>query len=720
MMRFKISYKCVFSTNFFRFSRFSQNFSSKKILPQTTPNVFQGFGKKIEPEENKNSKFFLSKKNTDSTNDIQKKIKEIENTLKKEKNNKLSPKNIIINLLELCQNQILLNKEERRSFVNLKNINKILKENNEILSFSIQNFPKINKIIISLVDLITLCEYFENPKKIALLNIFQEFLEIIFKNLETEVYKTIHNKNERFFISEINEYQNFMANRSTFSFFVEMDIFPKNFENFLDFLQKEKKNTKNPNLEKSINDFYERLGFYFNENSQDFSNFSNFTLQIFQEKIKELNSLSGFNEILLFSEGVPQNFQNSLFLMINEELVKNFQKFLEKSSLQTIFFFTLIVSRKNSIISKNKLISFQILQLILKKIKTFSQFLAIFSCFLEPSFINIDELLKEFHKYSLDFKYTLNSQEILQFAKLTQIFYLFSHENEYVFSILASLDEILRKTAVKFTMEEKFFLVSYLESLDIPSKINLNSEIVQNLNLCPKNLLSKIIVHICDFSYNLIDFKDLEKIVTENLQNFSIFQKLNIFKGFIYHLEGSEGFVAEFLEKCYQELNFNDPQKFVKNPISSLCIFYQIIFTIKGFYKPKFSILSDFNLKSWFSGFQSKYDEYDNPFYPQNSSFSKEEFELEVYLKDLNIKFDKQKRILLHKVDFFIEDRLCLEVQGRHHYAGKFLFDGKTKWKMRNIKEKSGFEYFSISVEKWKTATHQQKINLIKEIVQKK
>ena len=212
----------------------------------------------------------------------------------------------------------------------------------------------------------------------------------------------------------------------------------------------------------------------------------------------------------------------------------------------------------------------------------------------------------------------------------------------------------------------------------------------------------------------------MEKIVTENLQNFNIFQKLNIFKGFIYHLEGSEGFVAEFLEKCYQELNFSDPQKFAKNPISSLCIFYQIIFTIKGFYKRNFPILSHFNLKSWFSGFQSKYDEYDNPFYPQNSSFSKEEFELEVYLKDLNIKFDKQKRILLHKVDFFIEDRLCLEVQGRHHYAGKFLFDGKTKWKMRNIKEKSGFEYFSISVEKWKTATHQQKINLIKEIVQKK
>ena len=193
-MKLKFPNQCVFLTNLSREFASSPKFPYKNIAPETIPNIFQGFGKKPQPFATKNVKitnFFLSKKFHDSASETQKIIMQMETSLKE--NTKFSSKNLMNNFLDFYTKQ--LTGDNSKKFEILNTLNKICKENIQNLAFSLQNAPQIHDIIGSLINFISLCEYFEYTKKITWIKILQEFLDIVFKSLETEVYKNIHNKN---------------------------------------------------------------------------------------------------------------------------------------------------------------------------------------------------------------------------------------------------------------------------------------------------------------------------------------------------------------------------------------------------------------------------------------------------------------------------------------------------------------------------------------------
>lgn len=555
----------------------------------------------------------------------------------------------------------------------IKILHDFLVLNDKNLIITLKNSGKLHEIFTLYLKNLSKRETFE--KKTQIIDFLSFFTDFTIKKLETEVYQHIYNKRIGFPYEEglnIKEFREKIANSPIFTFFIESKVFPKGL----------------PRLKPPI-------------------------------LTKELKSLAEYNEslynLLITPSTINEN-SRSFNDNLNKSLLNSFPLLLEHTPLKTLVFFMFLASRKESPLKKNNFLIFQVFEKVLLKIENLPQFLSIFSI-LDFSFQNIDRLVPFFYKYALMEKYTLNSLQILQFIKITKTFYDLSHENHEIFALISIIDDILKRSSKNLSLNEKFHAVSLLKSLDIPSKIALNSEILANLDKCPKELFPRILVHFSDFSYNLVDFHHLERILIENLKIYTIYEKITCFLAFIYHLKGSFAFIETMLEACLSELKIEDIDKnTVKKPsFGLLCSFYQIIFTIKHFYKEKpFSLIK---LDNFYRDFKVKYDQYDQPFYPKTLPFSKEEFSLESTLKAMEVDFVKEKKVLLHKVDFFIEERLCLELQGRHHFASKSLFDGKTLWKARNIKELSGFSYKTISIEKWMKSNEEKRREIIRDLM---
>ena len=375
----------------------SQKIHKNNISPKTIPNIFQNFGKKsFEPEPNtKNAFFFLNKRNSPLVQNL---IKDIEETMRKLDNclfekSQISTKNHIQNLLDFYLKQI--NSEDPEKFEKIAKINKIYLENIKKMFFSLSHNETINKIIVSFIDSFLSCEYYEFTKKTIILTNLQAYLEVIIPNLETEVYKTIHNKNRHLFINEtvdLTQYKRIIGQKSTISFFIELGFFPQNFNTkFMPFLFKEANLNKDQNLKKTIDEFIDKLGIYF-EKTRDPQNFiekidSKLSTKKIQNVLKEFISLDDFNEFLYFLFNLKEKQISSELLLssINDELLKNLQKILMKSPIHTVLLFIQLTSSQSSRISRNKLISFQFYNIFLKKFRilvNFWRFSLIFSTIL--------------------------------------------------------------------------------------------------------------------------------------------------------------------------------------------------------------------------------------------------------------------------------------------------------------------------------------------------
>ena len=717
---------------------------SKRIIKEFThikPRLFLNFGKNLPIKEDEE---IGPKKSSISPIPIQERLVKIDflmdqinKTLNKIKALVKAKRYFLVKpeidvLLSLCheQQKNILNENFSKIDILISINEKLLKELPN-LSFSLKNNVKIYMIFDKYIQSFVDWDRYNYKEKGILIELISDFLTIVFQTLDLEVFKEILNKYIPFGTElNIDYYRSNIANKSTLSFYIELGFIPNSFTTYLKSLEFELNQGKGDEI------YQNKIKIFFNKFLIQFKNNPNIdyldNLFSNERKIKEVilkfKNLHQYNEFIHYLFFINKfddiKFYNQniwLFELLIKQLMESFPMFLINSPIQTIMFFTLLSSVKNCL-GGNRLIPLQIFNFLLKKIQNFSQFLSIFSILIMSgkNFILIDGILKEFYEYSLIYRYSLNSVEILQFIKLTKYFYELSHENNYIYSLLTAAEDILRKDSEKLSIEDKFQVICFLESIDIPSKKAINTQIIQNLDKCPQKLLSKILIHICDFSYNFVNFDELEKLVMKNYETFDFFEKLLIFKSFIYHLQGSQKFITRLLEDCIENLGFNEKAVSYKNvAIHQLCHFYQIVFTLKGFYKDNYVLLENEHLKAWYSKFQSKYDEYDQPFYPKRISFSKEEFELDLMLKTMKISFVKEKKILLHKVDFFIENRLCLELYGRHHFASKIIIDGKTKWKERNLKEKSGYDYKTISIEKWKISSHEAKIKMIHDILKK-
>lgn len=736
-----IFFKKIFKSNGFFFTKShniaEENSKISKNDAQITMNFVKNPGKPFNNIRNEGSYVFNEEHNKKQT--ILKKESSLSRTtinakrlIMKIEKNLLEIKNLVANNSKFAlRNKIeslllMYHLEQKNPDNNIEEIslmNKLLIENKDYLSLSLTNKGTINNIIEFYISQFLNFNRTQLKEKKTTIDILNEFLYLIFTSLDLEVYKEFNNKKISIIPEVVFDFYRFrseIANKPTYFFFQELDILPKSFsEKLLPFLLNEKKN-KNENKENYVDYFFDNLQIYLvNNEAIEYSH--NFSLDPSKllNLLTEFTTLHEFNEFLYFlylDKNYKQDENEILRKFFLEQFSMKFPEILDKAPIQTVIFFLFLSSRSQYpgspefhqllIYEKNK-----------KDIKTLSQFLAIYSQIIDINFTNIDSLVIMLYKYALEQKFSLNSFEILEFIKLTQTFKSISKQVNILNNLVKIIDELLRKKFDDFTNKEKIYIFCFFHELDIPIKPKLTNSILKFLNECPAELIPKLIINFLNFTHGIVNFDELEGMAKKVINSLDISQKLNIFISFVYHLKGSDEFIGNLLNMMYKELNFESPIKFEETPLKFLCRFYQIVFTLKHFYKTRFECLQIKKLNDWYENFQNKYDEYDQPFYPNEVSFSKGEHEIKVFLMEFKIPFETEKKLLLHKVDFLIDNRLCLEINGRHHYVNKFILCTKDKWKERNLTVVGGYIYRSILIEQWEISNNEKKKQLLRQVL---
>lgn len=714
---------------------------AESIVPTTSPRVFKSIGKKDSPDQIFETIDYSNEKQLNKmreqyeieltflnvfSKDLLKKFNHHLERIEKhtKKNNQISLNKETDSLLNLYYFEI------KKSFAsqNLENLsifNKLLQENVGKLSFDLSYKEKFNKIITLYLEIFSVLNHYHYEEKNLLIQLITEFVKLLFSQLEIEIYGEIHNKKIGIIFEksmDITFYREKIANHSTVDFFEEIGVLPNIFsKEFIPCLEEIKR--KNEQIyAKNIDDFFHSLDVFLFKNKEKSAFFENKSLVSENELINFVNDCKNLHEIneLLFLLSLDLAVKEKPYFKVifNTNFSKNFPDFLRNSPIQTLLLFLLLSSRRDYPGPPPKLQQLLIFEKLMGKIQTLGQYLSVFSNIIDFFFSNCDKLLFYLSNLSKNHIYALSPLEILQLMRMTQTFDDISRELKVLQVIYKSIDEIFQKKYEQFSLQQKFLAFSFTHALDIPSKLKLNMEIIASIKECPKEMFPNILSHLCDYSYNLLDFKELETIAANNFKNYHLNTKIKVIQSFIYHLQGSNEFLSHALEIIIAELYFGNPEKFKQIPLGFLCNFYQIVFTIKHFYSAKLTALFDQNLNDWYDNFQKKYEEFDMPFYPIKLAFSKAEHEVQVLLDQMNIPYEKEKKLLLHKVDFLIKKRFCLEIHGRHHYANKVLFRGKDKWKERNLTKVGGYIYKVISVEQWNMSSKERQKALLEECLQ--
>lgn len=639
----------------------------------------------------------------------------------REKNNQITLKKETEALLNLYYLEI------KKCFVNqnlttLLNFSSLFLEKAGKLSFDLSNKEIFHKITRLYLEIFFIFNHYHYEEKNVLIKLISDFVKFLFSQLEAEVYQEVHNKKIGIIFEDsmnLAFFRENIANHTTIDYFEEIGVLPKNFsKEFIPCLIE----IKNKNYEiyrKNIEHFFNEFDVFLLQNKEK-SAFFEQKAQLDENQlknlVKECKNLQQINELLFFLHLNPNVGEKEYFKHhFSIEIYKNFPNYLQNSSIQTILFFLLLSSRREYSGPPPKLQHLLIFEKLMSKIKTLTQFLSIFCNILDSSFSQCDKLLIFLYEHSKNHKFTLEALEILQLMRITQTFQSISYELNIIHILFKSIDDIFQKKYEQFSLQQKFFAFCFTHNLDIPSKLKLNLDITASINECPIEMFPKILSHLCDYSYNLLNFDHLETIARKNLKFYPLTTKINILQSFMYHLQGSKTFFSYALKKITAELHIENPDKFKEVPLNVLCNFYQVIFTIKHFYSRKLTELFNQNLNDWYESFQQKYEDFDQPFYPITLAFSKAEHEVEILLKKMNISYEKEKKLLLHKVDFFIDKNICLEIHGRHHYVNKVLFRGKDKWKERNLTKVGGYKYKAISVDQWNMSSNVRKQKILEE-----
>lgn len=602
--------------------------------------------------------------------------------------------------------------ETQKNYSELFKILNVFQNHEDRLALNEQNKKVLKELFKNIIETYSKINEKDEKKKGILIEALYFFLQRLYSSLETDNYI-------KFFKSALNEtdfktktFFHQICEISTHEIFKKHDYLPEDFLNFIKVLKKEKNWLVSKNLYPvhrnaiikmiSLFDKYSfekiRVKQIIEKENFDFENISIEKLEGF-ENLSEINYVlhkifrKKKNEISnhLKSEGIL----NQISILLSVKL----ESYLLNSNLQNIVYFGILMVQNNFLFPSKVLSVYN--DFMNKKIVdifTLIYFLVPFEEGKTNVFIN-DKSLRLLIDYSPSiFEKKVDSFDVVMHLKLYNLHYKsLIGDHSGLYKLLTTVNKVLVKNYHIITSNHKFYLADILQNLDISGKHELLLPyIVQNINLCPPNLLPTIIKILCDSCYFLKDISEYEKLIFINLANFNCRQIMEILRGYIYHLKGSKPFLTALLEKFFELAKTDNVDFMITYNM------YQVIWTLLNFYPFEIS-LKESNLKSYLLKYEVQFFKYD-PTKNKAIKQSKEFYELEKIFKNLNLAFEKNVLIGINNVDYVIENKFVLEFFGKNDYcdSGNKL-RGFLLWKERNIGKKNKYEYVKINTWKWRS-----------------
>jgi len=287
----------------------------------------------------------------------------------------------------------------------------------------------------------------------------------------------------------------------------------------------------------------------------------------------------------------------------------------------------------------------------------------------------------------------------------TQEFNTISHNG------LQNIEDILENNHKNLSLGEKCIILMRMKNISSQNKnLYIAKELLQNYDIIPDKYFASTVNNLCNYNYFQIDHQKLLAEVTRRMDVFDHKDLVYIGKGLIWHDLGDDKFWVNYFKRLN---NLIKPTHF--DNIGWTCDLYQIIYSIKTRNEALYSLIEGQSEDMDFEEIKNIY--FERPHMPTSEEITKSEYEVEEILNNLNVNYERQQMKGIHKVDFIVDDKLVIEIYGRHHYAEKILLNGATLWREKQL-SRLGYKVKGIHLQDWNSlGTEEKKIAYIKKIL---